>query len=595
MPRPAEEIVVMLKERRDFYMDRTQRYNNLIKVWHGQLDALYPGEFSPDEVPKIANFIKLAWDSYATMGAKVPDKIVRPDDLTDREQKRASKLEQIASSYDESSRAKLLWYQHMWYLIGLGSSCRGIVPDFQLKRPRFVVEDPRNVYPSPSFEATYASSVSRVGYITSPENPDNLDLRSARGGSQDVWSGGGLEDIIIEKRSTIGALKQAFPWSAGRLGNDSPDNLRRIVNVCQYYSRSEIVTLVLGRKSQIVELARAYHDLGVCPYRITQTFAPDQIGGISQFEEQVPLLVAYSKILSQKLTYNDRTVWPLTWVQGDVSNISIGPHEVLKLTPGSSMGQLPPPTEFQADRDMAMLDRNIRTLNREGDPLRGEVSGGPITGRGLEQLMRPINSIVEHYWNLDSPDTEALYATALMMDEYFWPNERKEVSGRRRGEEFELAYTPSKDIKGQYAVGINYGFGVGGTEGLIQSLQALGARLMDKRTVMESIPGVRSVNDTLRKIELDRLDDSIYAAFDAGDVPRAQFLAQVREEVASGTPVTEAIKNIPPPPPAEQAGLAGMLGGGGLPGMAAEEEAASLQAGGVPGQAPALDELLGAI
>lgn len=590
MPRTIAELTSMLQERRDYFQERNSRYDILVNAWHGNYQKLYPAEFPSDEMAKIANFLKLAADSYAAMIGKVPDKIVRPRELTDRSQKRASKIEQIASAYDQGSNIKLLHYMHGWYLCMFGASCRGVVPDFANMRPRFVLEDPRNVYPEPSFEATYATRGENRSVLATGYNSENLDLRGARGGVKEAFYGGGLEDVMIEKRASIASLKSAFPDKAAMLGDNDPKTLRRIVPVVQYFSRTEIVTFVLGKQQgQHVELSRAYHDLGFCPFRLTQTFAPDQVGGISQFEEQIPLIVAHSRILSQKLTFNDRTVWPLTWVSGDIDKVHIGPHEILRLTQGSSMGQLPPPTEFQADRDLATLDGMIRALNREGDPLRAEVSGGPVTGRGLEQLLRPINTVVEHYWSLDSPDTEALYSYALAMDEAFWPDTPKKAVGRLRGEDYEVDYTPATDIKGHREVAISYGFGVGGTEGFIQMLQALGSRLIDKRTVMEAMPGVRSVNDTLRKVDLDRLDDSIYAAFDAGDIPRAQFLSAARDEVAKGKPLTEVVRNLPPPQPVEAQAPGAGGGLGAL--LGPESQAAALEAGGTA-EAPALAGLL---
>lgn len=586
----ATDIYGLLSDRRDFYAERNSRYDHMIKVWHGKLDELYPAEFPQEDLPKIANFAKLAWDSYAAMCGKVPDKVIRPAGLTDAAEKRASRIEQICAAYDEGSRIKLLTFIHFWYLVGLGSSVRGVVPNFSTKMPQFVVEDPRNCYPTPSFESTYVSR-SDTQSVQGPTNPDNIDLRGARGGHRfEVWTGGALEDIIIEKRATVRALKGAFPGAS--LGPDTTDNLRRTLQVVQYFDRDEVVTLATFDKNP-VELARAEHEIGSCPWRVTQTFAPDQVGGISQFEEQVSLLVAYSRILSQKLAFNDKSVWPITWIAGEVSSMRIGPHEVLKLDHDSKMGQLSPPTEFQADRDLGLLDHNIRTLNREGDPLRAEVQGGPITGRGLEQLLRPINTVVEHYWNIDSPDTEALYSYALACDEAYWPDEKKKIAGRMRGETFDISYVPSKDIAGHRDVAINYGFGVGGIEGFVQGLQAMGAEILDRDTVMESMPGVKSVSDTKRRIELDRLDKSIYAAFEQGDVPRSQFLAQLKNQVATGKPLAQAILEIPAPAPPEQAAPSGAA-----PGMLApEQQAAALQAGAVApqAQAPPLAQLLGAV
>lgn len=584
-----QELLQLVTHRREYYQDRNQRMSTLVSIYNGELHKVYPKEFPADDIPIAPNLIKLAWDQFAAMVSKVPDKTIRPVGVSDAANERASKIEQIVHSYDEGDRIKVLTHMAAWYLIGCGQCVWLVLPDFVCNKPRFHVEDPRNTYPSPGFEQTYAAPTDKASAVTNglPASQANRDMRSARHGSSgEPFFGGDLEDLAIERLATIRSLKSRFPRAAQNLGPDTDPNLRRNVRVVEYFTRTDWQMIAVDGNTP-TQLMNVRHDLGFVPGRVTQSFSPDQVGGISQFEEQVPLLIALARVWNQKLAFNDNSAWPQRWVKGSINTMRIGPFEYLQLEPNTEVGQFAPPAEFQSDRDIQSITSLIRTLNREGPATTGDVSGGPITGRGLEQAFRPTDTVVQNYFNLQSSDLAAVYGYALAIDEQFWPDDRKEFAGRRNGEEFEGSYIPSKDIKGHRSVRVTYGFGVGGVEGFLQGLQAMQAGLMSEETLMQMMPGVLSVAAEQRKITLNQIRKAILAAFDQGDVPRAQYLGQVYAELQSGVTLTDALAKIPPPPaPGEQAlpGAGAQAPLNGLPPGAnqAEQQAVALAGGGAP-------------
>src|SRR3990167_3411280 len=107
------------------------------------------------------------------------------------------------------------------------------------------------------------------------------------------------------------------------------------------------------------------HRLGRVPAHMFQTFSVEKPWGLSQFEDQISLQVAISRLLSLKLAYAERLAYPVYWAKGHQGEMEIGPLVINKLEQGGEMGPLTPPTTLQADRDIDILasDRKSTRLN----------------------------------------------------------------------------------------------------------------------------------------------------------------------------------------------------------------------------------------
>lgn len=211
------------------------------------------------------------------------------------------------------------------------------------------------------------------------------------------------------------------------------------------------------------------------------------------------------------------------------------------------MGSIAPPAQLQVDRDLATIERFSRILNRNPEVRQGEVDGkGAYVGaKTLESLNDSVDTVVSRYWDTMGHGIQELIAAAMKMDEKFWPNEEKSVYGIVKGSRFRDKYVPKKDINGRYFVRIEYGFGRGGYEGFLETVQAYQAGLSPKRAAIEQMPGISDVDAVLRTLEIEKMDEAGQVAFltaaSQGQLDTVIW-AQLRKEMEmKGMPLHEAI------------------------------------------------------
>jgi hypothetical protein len=214
----------------------------------------------------------------------------------------------------------------------------------------------------------------------------------------------------------------------------------------------------------------APHNLGRVPGVYRSTFSPNRVGK-SQFKEQISLMVAVSRIITQKIAYLDRVIYPITWVKGLTGELTLGPNAVATLSEHGSIGQLAPPATLQVDRDLSTLERYQRILNRNPEVRQGEVDGkGAYVGaKTLDSLNDSVDNSVARFWDAIQSGYEELAAVALEMDE------------------------------GLYA--------------FLENVQAWQAELKPIRMAIESMPGGNDANRIMRELELDKMDKIAFEGF----------------------------------------------------------------------------------
>ncbi len=450
--------------------------NDLAMVYEGDLPQEYV-DFFPKNTPRHeVNFIGLAWDDLAQTVARPPEVQVDPISLSNASVKRAGKLEKVVTGYFQNARPfdSAFLFTNAWNLVGLGKFVAIVVPDGKHKAPRFEARDPRNCFPG---------AKRRVGsYIDE------------------------LSDLIFEtKMKRIEAVRLGLAR-----GTDSEGNLLTS-EVTVYEYLDENIWAQVGPDGQKV----ARHGLGIIPGVYRSTFSPNK-SGKSQFKEQISLMVAVSRIITQKIAYLDRVIYPITWVKGLTGELTLGPNAVATLSEHGEIGQLAPPATLQVDRDLSTLEKYQRILNRNPEVRQGEVDGkGAYVGsKTLDSLNDSVDNSVARFWDAMQSGYEDLVAIALEMDEVLYGKESKSISVTIKGQRNVETYTPNKDINGRRSVRVAYGFGVGGSyQSFLENVQAWQAELKPKRMAIESMPGGNDANRIMRELELDKIDNVAMEGF----------------------------------------------------------------------------------
>lgn len=498
---------------RSEYVD-TAEMDSMSKLYEGEIPPQY-AEFFPKKSPvHVINMIRLAWDDLASSVGRFPDFVADPLNASDTELARVGLLERIGHSYLRTAlpTGKEFLFTLAWWLVGTGRAVAVVVPDKTRKTPRLEVRDPRTCYPG---------AKRKVG---------NRIVE--------------LEDLLFEYEIPFSEAKKrglATDADVNPVYNGRAQNPNKKIKILEYINDKTWMVV-----SEFGHSVKADHNMGEVPGTYMQTFSPNR-DGIGQFTDQVTLMVAMSRIISQKIAYVDKLLYPIIWVKGHEGAIKLGPQVLNKLGPQGEMGSISPPAQLQVDRDMATIERFSRILNRNPEVRQGEVDGkGAYVGaKTLESLNDSVDTVVSRYWDTLAAGLQNLISVSLEMDEKYWPNEEKSVYGIIKGSRFRDKYTPSKDIKGRYFLRIEYGFGRGGYEGFLETVQSYQAGLSTKRQAIEQIPGVADVDAVLRGLEIEQMDEAGKIAFlTAAQNNQLDMVvwAKLRKEMElKGTPLHEII------------------------------------------------------
>jgi len=541
LKKTVDEILEMKQHGETYWGQSQKRFDNLIDVYHGNYQKVYPEAFRRGEQPVVANWIKLAWDRYSRMIGKIPTHHVTPANLSRKQQRNADEVEKVLAHYDQVSNMAQVMYSYAWFLVGLGASCIGVMPDPVSKGPRYVVKDPRTVLP---FPGAGSGSYTSTAYSTM---------------ATPIVQAQSMEAVIINESVNLSMVRGMFPDKLDMIKDIAGDGdpLSSPFKLITYFDKEHWTVVFEDRKLYEVE-----HDLGFVPMRYTTMTVPDQLGGQSMFEQNIGLVLSFMKVLNQKLTYNENLVWPWLVMRG-LANVDQSNRVIEIMDRDGAAEFLSPPAELQAERDIEMLDQLIRVMNHDTEPMRGESPSSVATGRGLQELNRDVSSTVQEYWQKMKPDLEYLKSSALILDEKLYGGLTKPMTGRTKGETFESTYTPNKTINGQHSVSIDFGVGVGGAEGFVELMQLAAQGLVDEQTVMENMPWIKSVSDTRRKIMVDRLETIIFEMTGSGQpTPVTNHLIQWRQAIEGGVDPWEWLSENPIPSPEPEIPAEGMMAPG---------------------------------
>jgi hypothetical protein len=177
-----------------------------------------------------------------------------------------------------------------------------------------------------------------------------------------------------------------------------------------------------------------------------------------------------------------------------------------------------------------------------------------------------------------------------------WPNDEKTIRGNSNGTPYELKYTPSKDLRGDHTINVQYGLmaGLQANQALVFGLQARGDKLISRNFLRTQLPISFDPAEEEAKVDVEDLRDSMKEAFAAmaqaipamaqqGQAPTAILtqMAAVIKARQKGVPIEDAIEDAFEPEEAPEE-----------PGAPDLEQEAGIQAGqamapeGMPSGAP---------
>src|SRR5690606_28350040 len=106
----------------------------------------------------------------------------------------------------------------------------------------------------------------------------------------------------------------------------------------------------------------------------------------------------------------------------------------------------------------AVIGEEIQRGTRTPKAATGDVDASIITGKGVEALGSGYDVQIATGQLMIGAALEQALEICFAMDEAYWPDARKMISGVINGTPFEESYTPSKDIRGNHRASVSYGF-----------------------------------------------------------------------------------------------------------------------------------------
>ncbi|MFF9268629.1 hypothetical protein [Streptomyces rochei] len=555
--------------RRDAH-ERDERHQTVFDARSQKIDNIAPGSM-PDAWPRpiTANVIDTSARQLAENLAPLPSINCAPGVVTsERQKKRVSKKTKIAYSYVIESNLKAKMPQGCdWYLM-YGSMPIVVEPDFAAGRPRLRFDNPMKTY------VEYELSGKVRSYTK-------------------VW------------RESARKLAAKFPeHQAAILGGDQPygrqvqgDTELELVKFCD---SAEYVLYMPERKNLVLLVTPNL--FGKPPVAVAQKPTWDDTDR-GQFDDVIWPMLARNRMAMLGLQATQQTVRAPLAIPTDVQKIPFGDDAVIRTNSPEKIRRVGTDMPQAAWQQDALLQQEVMRGTRTPASATGDVDASIITGRGVDALNGGYDIQVATGQVIIGHALEQALELAFEMDEKFWPDAKKSISGVINGTPFEESYTPAKDIKGDYRVSVSYGFasGMNPNQALIFLLQLRGDQLVSRDFVQRQLP--MDVDVASLQVEVDKeqttdaLKQGVFALLSSIGImaqqgmdptmllTNAAKLIDLREKM----PMHEAILTAFQPEPQPTTGAPGAPGGpgegqgpGGLPGMS---PTTGMPQGIAPGQA----------
>lgn len=573
LPSKPEDLQQLASERMGHYSGVHDTINTLINVYDGEVPDAYKHYFHRDIPIEVINMIRMAVDDLTAMAGKVFPVFVPPRNNTAKAKKEAELVEKICLGYNDAGRKvgsigmDMLMKRLAWWLILSADAVAMVLPDYEYKTPYFTFRDPRSHFPP-------------VGWTPWGRTP--LD------GTMFIYSCtvGELGRMYPEKEARLRDVYKSKMGGHGLSTHGTGDLLN--VRVAEFYhSEAWYVAAVDDDVTVLSESMSGDKGFpGVCPVVPFTMFSADMPKGRSFIADQVGIQMSQSRMVSQKIDYYDRLLYPMLFHTALKDEINYGPGSSNEFDDLNGIRpvveQIVPPNPVDADETIGFLMGISRILNRNPEVMQG--GGDMNSGKALDTAMDvgPRATIKDSFWPVFIEGIPKLYCKAAEMDLNLWGNVRKTQGYNKNGAYSNVDYTPNVHLKPFYKdVRIEPGLGLGGFQGSLEIMQKLGAGLISRDTALEQLPEFANPQEEKRRIQADKLEEVMFADLatkaQSGIISPEAFHEIKRLVEEKDLDLFEAVAELaktgafaPPAPevPAEGGGgdlaaLEQMLGGGG--------------------------------
>ena len=548
MAMDIDQLGIKVRKLRDHFHTRDSRWPDLLSIRQGNIQQVFPGMF-PDEFPKplVSNFIDIAARDVAEVIAPLPAfNCDTTDAISDRARRRADKRTMIAAGYRDTCNLQTQMYTGADRYLTYGMVAFIIEPDWENNRPMIRMDNPIGSYPE----------YDRFGKLLSYTRRYNKTVRE---------------------------LINDFPELEGQLrGPYEQRNSERMLEVFRYQDKDELILFIPERKNLVLE--RAKNLIGELPVIIaTRPGIDSDENQRGQFDDIMWVQVARARFATLQLEAAQKSVQAPFALPADVNVLEIGPDATIRSANPEKIRRVSLDIPNGIFQETAALDQELRVGSRYPQGRLGQQSGSIVTGRGVEALMGGFDTQVKTAQAVFAETFRHVMRICFLMDEKLFGDVEKEVRGVNAGAPYEITYTPSKDIQGDYWCDVSYGMmaGLDPNRALVFGLQARGDKLISRDFLRRQMPWEMNVTMEEERVEVEELRDALMQSVAAYAQAIPSMAAQGQDPSKAITAIAAAIKG-------RMAGdnIEDVLAAAFAPAPVSPEEATAGEAQGAPGQVP---------
>jgi len=568
------QIKDLFRRTKTRFADRDQRMQDVLAVRQGRMRDVYPQLFPEGPFDKgiVANMVDVAARDLSEVLAPLPSFNCSSSKMTsDSAREFADKRTKIVNGYLDFSDLQKQMYTASDRYFTYGFVPAMVEVDTTSRMPRIKFMDSIGSYPV-----------------------------------FDRW--GNIQAAFFTFYKTRDELIAMYPDFESQLGKPGSGN--DLVEVVRYHDKHVDMMYLANDRADIV-LESVKNPVGECMVVWTQRPGVDD-DSHGQFDDVLAVQVAKARFALLSLEAAQKSVQAPIVLPPDAQELALGPDSVIRTANGERVRRVPIEVPTAAFTQQGVLDQELRQGSRYPNARTGEIDSSVVTGRGVQALMSGFDTQIRTGQAMFARSLRDMVMLCFQVDETLFTEETKTIRGNADGTPYEIKYRPSRDIKGDHTVDVQYGLmaGLDPNRALVFGLQARGDRLISRDFLRRQMPFALDPTEEEQMIDIEEMRDALKQAV-AGYAQAIPALAQNGQdpgevlsrlsEIILGRQRGRSIEEIvseafmpeeqmaPPgvePTGEEAAGMVGAPGGappgGGLPGV---NEATGLMPGVAPGQA----------
>lgn len=501
----AYQVIKHLRVLQRRYRARDQRWEDVRSIRRGEFDQ-FPDLMS-DAFPKpiVQNFIDTAARDLAEMLAPLPSFNCSQIQMnSDAERKRADMRTKIANNYIFNSHMseQMLYAADQYFTYGMTVFI--VEPNYEEKLPMITVDDPHGGYPE----------WDRWGRLVTYTKRFFLDAHV-------------LADLYPEYADTI--MREARN-SAGKESEWQ-------VEMVRYWDDYEMV-LIFGQKHPFV-LDRIKNKTNRIPIVVAKRPWLDPLEIRGQFDDVVWIQLARDGMAKLQYEAVEKAVQAPLALPNDVQDLGYGPDSIMRSATPEKIRRVGMEMTNMTFLENNTLQQDMQAGARYPAARMGEMDASIITGRGVQALMGGLDAQIRGGQTVLKQVFIDLIDLCFRMDEKMWPDFRKKVRGMSDGIPYEIEYTPSKAINGDYSCDVEYGFAAGldPNRAIVLLLQLRAEKVFSRDYMARQVPFDIDVTSEQAKIAVEETREALLQAI-FGYVQAIPALAQ------SGMDPSDAVQKV---------------------------------------------------